>query len=129
MNCLLATDRSKNFVGKWKVMSNDKKFVWRFYKDNSSATLANEYLTQIFDKPVFIENWQNDKIDTLRVYYDFDEEAHAQGRSIAQSIRDKLNNPNKIDYYILSNECRRITIVNVKTRDTLVLKRMQYFYQ
>jgi hypothetical protein len=129
MNCQLGTNKSQNFVGKWKVTSNDGKFVWRFYKDNTTATLANQYLTQIFDKPVFIENWQNDKIDTLRVYFDFDEVAHAEGRSIAQAVREKLNNPNKIDYVILSNECRMITIMNVKTQDTLILKRRQYFYE
>jgi hypothetical protein len=128
MNCKLSADRSKNLVGKWKVISNDKKFIWRFYNDNTSATLANEYLTQIFDRQVYISNWQNDRIDTLRVYYSFEDANNAQGRSISQSIRQLLNNPNRIDYYILSNECRRITMVNAKTLDTLFLKRKQYFY-
>lgn len=129
MNCKLSEDRRKNIIGKWKVVSKDKKFIWRFYTDNTTATLENTYLTQIFDRDVYISNWQNEKIDTLRVYYNFDAENTTQGRNISQSIRQLLNSPNKIDYYILSNECRRITLINTKTLDTLQLKRKQYFYQ
>ena len=108
MNCQLSVDRSRNFIGKWKVISKDKKFIWRFYSDNSSATLENQYLTQIFDEPVFINGWKNDKIDTLKVFY-----------SYGHTIR----------YLILSNQCREIVMVNTKTNDTLTLKRKQYFYQ
>lgn len=127
MNCKLSEDRRKNIVGKWKVISKDKKFIWRFYSDNTTATLENTYLTQVFDRDVYISYWQSEKIDTLRIYYNFDD--NNLGRNLGQSIRQLLNNPNKIDYYILSNECRRITLVNSKTLDTLQLKRKQYFYQ
>jgi hypothetical protein len=129
MNCKLSEDRRKNIIGKWKVITKDKKFIWRFYTDNTTATLENTYLTQIFDREAFIGNWQNERLDTLRVYYSFDDRINAQGRSVSQSIRQLLNNPNKIDYYILSNECRRIILVNTKTLDTLQLKRKHYFYQ
>lgn len=129
MNCKLSEDKRKNIIGKWKVIGNNKRFIWRFYSDNTSATLENIYLTQIFDRDVYISNWQNEKIDTLQVYYNFDDGNSPQNRSMNQSIRQLLNNPNKIDYYILSNECRRITLVNTKTLDTLQLKRKQYFYQ
>lgn len=111
LNCQLSTNRSQNFVGKWKVSTRDKKFVWRFYKDNRSATLANEYLTQIFDQQVYISEWENNKIDTLKVFYN---SALASG---------------PLQYLILSNQCREIIMVNTKTRDTLTLKRKQYFYQ
>jgi hypothetical protein len=129
MNCKLSEDKRKNIIGKWKVISKDKKFIWRFYSDNTTATLENTYLTQIFDRDVYISNWQNERLDTLRVYYSFDDGSNAQGRSINQSIRQLRNNPTKIDYYILSNECRKITLINTKTLDTLQLKRKQYFYQ
>ncbi|RFS13919.1 hypothetical protein [Emticicia sp. C21] len=129
MNCKLSEDRRKNIIGKWKVTSDNKKFIWRFYSDKTTATLENIYLTQIFDRDVYISTWENEKIDTLRIYYNFDDPNSTQSRSISQSIRQLYNNPNKIDYYILSNECRRITLVNTKTLDTLQLKRKQYFYQ
>lgn len=119
LNCKLGQDRSKNFIGKWKVISNDKKFIWRFYSDNTTATLQNEYLTQLFGKDVYVNSWKNTKIDTLSVYF-----------TIEDQNSSKIVKPRyKIDYFILSNECRRIEIVNVKTLDTLVLKRKQYFYQ
>ncbi len=119
MNCKLREDRSKNFIGKWKVTSNDKKFIWRFYSDNTTATLQNEYLTQVFGKDVHINSWKNSKIDTLSVYF-----------TIEDQNNSKIVKPRyKIDYFILSNECRRIELVNAKTLDTLVFKRKQYFYQ
>lgn len=108
MNCKLSEDRSKNFVGKWKVIINDKKFIWRFYSDNRSATLENEYLTQIFNESVFINGWENEKIDTLRVFFSYNR---------------------MIEYLILSNQCREIVMVNTRTSDTLTLKRKQYFYK
>lgn len=129
MNCKLSEDKRKNIIGKWKVVNNGKKFIWRFYSDNTTATFENTYLTQIFERDVYISNWQNEKIDTLRIYYNFDEINRIEGRSINQFIRQLLDSSNKIDYYILSNECRRITLVNTKTLDTLQLKRKQYFYQ
>ncbi len=129
MNCKLSEDKRKNIIGKWKVIGDNKKFIWRFYSNNTTATLENIYLTQVFDKDVYISNWQNEKIDTLRVFYNFDAENTTQSRGISQPIRKLLNSPNKIDYYILSNECRKIILVNTKTLDTLQLKRKQYFYQ
>ena len=107
MNCKLSEDRSKNFIGKWKVMSNDKKFIWRFYSDKTTATLENQYLTQIFNEPVFVNRWENDRIDTLKVFFSYN---------------------GRIEYLILSNQCREIVMVNTRTSDTLTLKRKQYFY-
>ncbi|RYU93523.1 hypothetical protein [Emticicia agri] len=107
MNCKLSEDKRKNIIGKWKVITNDKKFIWRFYSDNSTATLENEYLTQIFDRPIYLNQWQNDKIDTLKVFF----------------------NGGRLQYYILSNQCREIVLVNTRSRDTLTLKRKQYFYK
>lgn len=119
MNCKLGQDRSKNFIGKWKAISNDKKFIWRFYSDNTTATLQNEYLTQIFGKDVHVDSWKNSKIDTLSAYF-----------TIEDQNSSKILKPTyKIDYFILSNECRRIELVNVKTLDTLVLKRKMYYYR
>ena len=115
MNCKLSEDKRKNIIGKWKVISKDKKFIWRFYSDNTTATLENRYLTQIFNEEVFIFRWENEKIDTLRVFFD---------RS-----KSGINGPAPLKYVILSNQCRNIVMVNVKTSDTLTLKRKQYFYQ
>ncbi|MBA4849933.1 hypothetical protein [Emticicia sp. BO119] len=115
MNCKLPDDKSKNFIGKWKVFSNDKKFIWRFYSDNTTTTLENTYLTQIFNEEVFASRWQNEKIDTLKVFFD-------NGGPNTHGYRT-------IEYLILSNQCREIIMVNVKTSDTLILKRKQYFYQ
>ncbi|GAB3508001.1 hypothetical protein [Emticicia fontis] len=115
MNCKLSKDKRKNIIGKWKVTSNNKKFIWRFYSDNTTATIENTYLTQIFNEPVFINKWENEKIDTLKIFFD-----NGKPSKVAYG---------PIEYQILSNQCRIIVMVNTKTSDTLTLKRQQYFYQ
>lgn len=115
MNCKLSEDRRKNIIGKWKVIGNDKRFIWRFYNNNTTATLENTYLTQVFGEQVFINRWENNKIDTLKIFFD-------NGRSDASEYPP-------IEYLILSNQCREIVMVNTRTADTLTLKRKQYFYQ
>lgn len=113
-----------NFVGKWKVNSQNKKFVWWFYSDNRTATRENEYLTGIRNNAqlqVYINTWQNDKRDTLKLFMVTDG-PDSKRKSSMYSLKT-------LHFYIISNECRKIVLVNLANNDTLTLKRKQYFYQ
>ena len=131
LNCKLPGSPEQNFIGKWKVKTANNTFIVNFYSDYSCATRENELLTlqqNIGKKEFYVSSWQSDKRDTLRIYYnlpDIDLKSEKQGGLITIP---KFPENDRIDYLILSNECKQIYLIDLRTNDTLTLKRKQYFY-